>query len=143
MNQEILNIKLNHKDVMFLLGVNEDDSKRMLRSLLTEEDRKECDGIINGRMNFYVFQMPWVFNSPDPNLHGKLKVYTIIQNIRDYGIPTSMKRRLYENERCILNGRICGVFHTLNKVLTIEQRTQYGEDLSRIKADSCNKIRFN
>ena len=78
MNQEILNIKLNYKDVMFLLGVNEDDSKRMLRSLLTEEERKECDGIINGRMNFYVFQMPWVFNSPDPNLHGKLKVYTII-----------------------------------------------------------------
>ena len=41
MNQEILNIKLNYKDVMFLLGVSEDDSKRMLRSLLTEEERKD------------------------------------------------------------------------------------------------------
>lgn len=135
MNQEILNIKLNYKDVMFLLNVSEDDSKRMLRQLLSKQELEDCDGIINGRMDFFVHEMPWAFNSPDPNIHGKLKVYTIIDNMRQHGVPQSMKRRLYENEKCILSGRICGVFNTLNKVLTIKQRIEYGEDLKRIKVE--------
>lgn len=147
-NEEILKIKLNCKDLQFLLGVSEDESKNMIASLLTEEEKGELKwhsrfipGLhINGRVNVPVERMKWVFNSPNPDIHGEEKIYTIISNVRENGIPNSMKRRLFNNEKCVLSARICGQFHTLNKILTIKQRMEYGLDLKRAKI---NFLAFN
>lgn len=135
-DMDINGIKLNWKDIQFILGIPESESKRLVCHIVNagyETDFKPSE--INARINVEVGDIKYTFNSPDPKIHGNPKVYTIIKGLIENDIPNSMKRKLYANEKCILNGRICGVFNTLNKILTINQRIKHGENLKRIKTE--------
>ena len=119
-------IKINYKDIAFLLGCNAYQAKNIIYECLSVEDRLSLGtaDFIDKIRTYHAVDYDKIkitINSPSPDLDKQKQVKLTVDKMRQNGLSDNMKRNLLEDVEIIVRGEICGKWTPLKNILTAIQ----------------------